>query len=114
MRTSTSAREPSSGSELSGSAPQDGLLVDLLATPADVQDRDAARILLTRLQAEHPEIVPVWADNGYGGEELSTWAQDTLGITIKAAPRPIDAKGFVLLPKGSGRRFRSVRPGSAG
>ncbi|MER5301819.1 IS5 family transposase [Streptomyces lasiicapitis] len=78
---------------------QDGLLVDLLVTPADVQDRDAARILLTRLHTEHPEIVLVWADNGYGGEEFSTWAQDTLGITIKVVPRPKDTKGFVLLPK---------------
>ncbi|MGP4009883.1 IS5 family transposase [Streptomyces sp. 4N124] len=78
---------------------QDGLLVDLLVTPADVQDRDAARILLTRLHAEHPEIVLVWADNGYGGEEFSAWAQDALGITIKVVPRPKDAKGFVLLPK---------------
>ncbi|MFC7267001.1 transposase [Streptomyces lutosisoli] len=78
---------------------QDGLLVDLLVTPADIQDRDAARILLTRLHAEHPEIVLVWADNGYGGEEFSIWAQDTLGITIKVVPRPKDAKGFVLLPK---------------
>lgn len=74
---------------------QDGLLV----TPADVPDRDAARILLTRLHAEHPEIVLVWSDNGYGGEEFSTWARDTLGITIKVVPRPKDAKGFVLLPK---------------
>ncbi|MFJ7209647.1 IS5 family transposase [Streptomyces sp. NPDC098789] len=56
---------------------QDGLLVDLLVTPADVQDRDAARILLARLHAEHPEIVLVWADNGYGGEEFHAWAQDT-------------------------------------
>ncbi|MGW7824694.1 transposase [Streptomyces puniciscabiei] len=73
--------------------------VDLLVTPADVQDRDAARVLLTRLHAEHPEIVLAWVDNGYGGEEFSTWAQDTLGITIKVAPRTKDAKGFVLLPK---------------
>jgi transposase len=29
----------------------------------------------------------------------STWAQDTLGITIKVVPRPKDAKGFVLLLK---------------
>ncbi|MDF3142300.1 MULTISPECIES: IS5 family transposase [unclassified Streptomyces] len=78
---------------------QDGLLVDLLVTPADVQDRDAARILLTRLHAEHPEIVLVWADDSYGGEEFSTWAQDTLGITIKVVPRPKDADGFVVLPK---------------
>lgn len=78
---------------------QDGLLVDLLVTPADVQERAAARILLTRLHAEHPEIVLVWADNAYGGEEFIAWAQDTLGITIKVVPRPGDAKGFVVLPK---------------
>lgn len=78
---------------------QDGLLVDLLVTPADVQDRDAARVLLTRLHAEHPEIVLVWADNGYGGDEFAAWAQTTLGITVKVVSRPKDAKGFVLLPK---------------
>jgi transposase len=78
---------------------QDGLLGDLLVTLADVQDRDAARVLLTRLHAEHPEIVLVWADNGYGGDEFSTWAQTTLGITVKVVSRPKDAKGFVLLPK---------------
>ncbi|MFD1276134.1 transposase [Streptomyces kaempferi] len=70
---------------------QDGLLVDLLVTPTDVQDQGAARVLLTRLHAEHPEIVLVWADNGYGGEEFSTWAQTTLGITVKVVSRPKDA-----------------------
>lgn len=81
---------------------QDGLLVDLLVTPADVQERAAARILLTRLHTEHPEIVLVWADKAYGGEEFATWAQDTLGITIKVVPRPKDADGFVVLPKMGG------------
>jgi transposase len=78
---------------------QDGLFVDLLVTPADVQERAAARILLTRLHAAHPEIVLVWADNAYGGAEFTAWAQNTLGITIKVVPRPDDAKGFILLPK---------------
>lgn len=78
---------------------QDGLFVDLLVTPADVQERAAARILLTRLHAAHPEIVLVWADNGYSGADFAAWAQTALGITIKVVPRPDNAKGFVLLPK---------------
>ncbi|MFI1400383.1 IS5 family transposase [Streptomyces sp. NPDC020681] len=78
---------------------QDGLLVDVLVTPANVQEREAARILLTRLHAAHPEIVLVWADNAYGGEEFTAWAQRSLGITIKVVPRPKDATGFVVLPK---------------
>ncbi|MFI1168482.1 transposase [Streptomyces sp. NPDC020801] len=60
---------------------QDGLLVDLLVTPADVQERAAARTLLTPLPHRHPEIVLVWADNAFGGEDFTTWAQDTLGIS---------------------------------
>jgi hypothetical protein len=56
-------------------------------TPTDAQDRDAARVLLTRLHAGHREIVLVWADNGYGGEEPGTWAQDAVGIMIKTVPR---------------------------
>ncbi|NUK11269.1 transposase [Streptomyces lunaelactis] len=78
---------------------QNGLLLDLLVSPADVQERAAARILLTRLQAEHPEIVLVWADNAYGGDEFITWAQNTFGITIKVVPRPKNADGCVVLPK---------------
>ena len=35
------------------------------ATPADVTDRDAAREVLLRLCPAHPEITPVWADQGY-------------------------------------------------
>lgn len=57
---------------------QDGLL----GTPADVQDRNAARVVFTRLHAERPENVLVWADNGYGGEEFAAWAQDTLTADI--------------------------------
>ncbi|OAH12778.1 transposase DDE domain protein [Streptomyces jeddahensis] len=41
----------------------------------------------------------VWADNAYGGEEFTAWAQEALGITIKVAARPKDADGFVVLPK---------------
>jgi transposase len=55
--------------------------------------------VLTRRHAEHPEIVLAWADNGYGGDEFSTWAQSALGITVKVVSRPKDAKGFVLLLK---------------
>jgi transposase len=47
----------------------------VLVTPADVQDRGAAKDLLTRLKLTHPEIVQVWADSGYAGQ-LVDWARD--------------------------------------
>ncbi|MFF2518886.1 hypothetical protein [Streptomyces sp. NPDC058086] len=34
-----------------------GRVVGLLVTPADIQECAAARVLLTRLHAEHPESV---------------------------------------------------------
>jgi transposase len=75
-----------------------GLPVDVMVTAADVTDRNAARILLGRLHDAHPEIVVVWADQGYTGE-LIAWAKENLGITMIVVKRPKNAVGFILLPK---------------
>lgn len=75
-----------------------GLMVDLLVTPADLPDRDGARLLLARLHASHPEITTVWADSAYAGE-LVDWAMRELNITIKIVRRPPDAQGFIVLPR---------------
>jgi transposase len=75
-----------------------GLLVDVLVTPADVQDRDAARTLLRRLCREQPQITLMWADSAYGGE-LVEWARKNLHITVKISKRPPGAHGFVVLPR---------------
>lgn len=75
-----------------------GLPVDVMVTAADVTDRDAARLLLKRLHDARPEIVVVWADQGYTGE-LIDWARDELGITMIVVKRPKNSVGFVLLPK---------------
>jgi transposase len=74
-----------------------GLLVDVLVTPADCGDRDAAQFMLKRLHDAHPEIVVVYADSGYSGE-LVEWALDELGITLIIVKRPRNAKGWILLP----------------
>jgi transposase len=50
-----------------------GLLLEILITPASVQDRDGGRRLLWRLRRDLPTIRLVWADAGYAGK-LVTWA----------------------------------------
>lgn len=75
-----------------------GPLVDVLVTPADTTDRDAARLLLARLRVAHPEITLIWADSGYSGE-LEKWAKDELGLTMCISRRPPGARGFVLVPR---------------
>ena len=74
------------------------LVALVLVTPADVQDRDAAKDLLTRLKLTHPEIVQVWADSGYAGQ-LVDWARDHLGIAIRISKKPPDQAGFKVLPR---------------
>lgn len=42
-----------------------GLPVMITVTPADIQDRDAARDVFWRLRLTQPQITQVWADRGY-------------------------------------------------
>ena len=75
-----------------------GLPLFVLVTPADVQDRDAAKEVLFRLRLMHPEITIVWADSAYAGA-LVDWARQHLDLTVKTVSRPKGAKGFVVLPR---------------
>lgn len=75
-----------------------GLVLLVMVTPADVQDRDAAKEVLFRLHLMHPEIAIVWADSAYAGA-LVDWAKVRLDIKIKTVRRPPDAHGFVVLPR---------------
>jgi putative transposase len=73
-----------------------GLLVAVYVTAANVQDRDAARILAE--YAALAGITHVWADSGYHGE-LITWALAILTVTIKIVERQPGVKGFQVLPR---------------
>ena len=77
-----------------------GLLLEVLATPASTQDRDAARPLLFNLRRARRRIRRAWADNAYHGD-WTIWAEHALGITIDIVHRPEDATtaGFTVLPR---------------
>ena len=75
-----------------------GLLLDVLATPASVQDRDAARPLLWNLRRAYPSITLTWADGIYAGR-LVTWAASALKLTIQVVRRPGDLHTFQVLPR---------------
>jgi len=51
------------------------LPVMITVTPADIQDRDAARDVFWPLRLTQPQITQVWADRGYAGE-LVDWARE--------------------------------------
>ncbi|MFF6981296.1 transposase [Streptomyces sp. NPDC008343] len=75
-----------------------GLPVMITVTPADIQDRDAARDVFWRLRLTQPQITQVWADRGYAGD-LVEWARDRLWLTLRIVSRPKGTKGFVVLPR---------------
>jgi hypothetical protein len=65
-----------------------GLLLTVLITAADVQDRDAAKPLLWNLRKAFPSVRLTWADSGYAGK-LVTWAKARLrpGLTLQVVRR---------------------------
>jgi len=75
-----------------------GLLICVLVTAANVQDRDGARPLLARLSGACGRVRLVWADGGYAGKLLE-WARDTLHVTVQIVKRTDDMTGFVVLPR---------------
>ncbi|MBU3068093.1 IS5 family transposase [Nocardia sp. NEAU-G5] len=75
-----------------------GLLLAVVVTPADIQDRDGAHRLLAALRARFTTVSHVWADGGYAGR-LVTWAFRVLALTVEVVKRCDDIKGFVILPR---------------
>ena len=75
-----------------------GLLLAVLVTPANVQDRDIGALLVHQAHHEFPTLQIVWVDGAYDGEVIERAAADT-GINIEMIKRTDDQKGFKLLPK---------------
>jgi transposase len=75
-----------------------GLLLEILATPASVQDRDAAAPLLFNLHRARRRVRRAWADAVYAGK-LQPWAATYLHLTVQVVKRPPDLHTFQVLPR---------------
>ena len=93
-----------------------GLVLAVLITGANVQDRDAAESVVGAAKSKYPTLVKGWADGGYSGKTLDTirakhqmdievvrhpgnrnvgqWHDAQLELPTLEAPR-----GFVVLPR---------------
>jgi putative transposase len=76
-----------------------GNVLKILALPANVQDRDGAKLVLQAL----PDVLwerleRIWADGSYRGE-LVDWVRDHFDVVLDIVRRCDDLKGFVVLPK---------------
>jgi transposase len=76
-----------------------GLLIAVVVTPANTQDRDAAVRLARIARARGRRLLQlIWADSAYEGA-WTGWAQHALGIIIQIVRRRDDVAGFKILPR---------------
>jgi len=73
----------------------------LKVSPADVQGRDGARLLLPALSKSYGWLKRIWADGGYAGQlekEVANLPRHRQ-INLEIVKRSDDVKGFKILPK---------------
>lgn len=73
------------------------MILDLVVHPADIQDRDGAKLVLKKLADRFPRLKRIWADGAYTGK-LVDWAKDFGSWILEIVKRSDDAQGFELLP----------------
>jgi len=54
-----------------------GLLLAVVVHPADIQDRDGAKLVLAKVKDKLPRLALIWADGGYSGA-LIGWTKATV------------------------------------
>ncbi len=64
-----------------------GLLLCVHVHPADVQDRDGARLRLANLAERVPRLAMLWVDAAYQGP-CATWIADPLGWAVAVVRKP--------------------------
>lgn len=76
-----------------------GNLLKVVVHPANMQDRDGAKWVLTELPLSFWKRVQcLWADGSYRGTFVE-WVQGRLGIEVNITLRSDTTKGFVVIPK---------------
>jgi putative transposase len=75
-----------------------GLVLAIVVTGAQVQDRDGARLAATKLQGRFPRLRLFWADGAYAGE-LIAWFQCFAQWVLDIVKKPDGQKGFQVLPR---------------
>jgi putative transposase len=66
-----------------------GLVLKAVVHPADVSDRDGARLVLepSEQEEELPRLKYLWADAGYRGAALREWITERLGLSLEIVQR---------------------------
>jgi putative transposase len=76
-----------------------GLLLGVVIHPANVQDRDGARILFTRLNTGmFKRLEKIFADAAYAGKFID-WVREMTGMIVEIVKRSDKMPIFIVQPK---------------
>jgi transposase len=75
-----------------------GLVLAVVITPANVQDRDGAVPVLMAAHASCRTLAHVWADCAYNGESIAK-VQEITGLTVEVVKHEEGRRGFAVLPR---------------
>ena len=75
-----------------------GWLRAVVVHPADIQDRDGAKLVLQRMAGLFPDLRLLWADSGYAGA-LQTWVAEHTPWALDIVRKGPQAQGFAVLPQ---------------
>jgi putative transposase len=76
-----------------------GLIWSLVICGADWQDQDAALIVIHYLRDTCRRLKVIFGDSAYGRSGLPAWVKFTFGWVLQTVLRPVNVRGFVVLPK---------------
>ncbi len=79
-----------------------GLLLKVVVHPANLQDRDGARLVLAGLPQRFPRLRHLWADQAYTGPILD-WIKEQVGWSVEVVERSL-RRGFVVTADGQFQR----------
>jgi len=75
-----------------------GLLLAVAVHAASIQDRDGAKLVLSKLLGRFPRLQLIWADAAYAGQ-LVVWAYAMGGWLIEVVKRKANSHSFQVLPR---------------
>ena len=75
-----------------------GLIMVMVVTTADVQDRDGLKKLLRIFGVQRKKLRKVWVAGGYRGAVIE-WVKARFRYCLEVVLRSDEVKGFVVLPK---------------
>ena len=78
-----------------------GLILAVVVHPANIQDRDGARLVLGKLTQAFGWLRLIWVDGGYAGNALARWLKALLprrGLRLEVVKRT-ELHTFKILPR---------------